>query len=292
MKPRFWLLLALVCAGPAPARAADTPELPPLTTVPNSPRLVGKFVWADLVTDDVATARKFYSQLFGWTFREVGNYTLAAKDDRPLAGMFQRQRPADSTARPRWIPYMSVSSVSEAQDEVTKAGGKILAKQRNYPQRGDQAVFADPEGAVFGAIASRRGVQQDFLPDPGEWIWVQLFSHNAPAAAEFYKTLGNYEVLPNTERTNSVILSAEGFARAAVLTLPENQSQVKPAWLPFVRVKSIGESLQQTTDLGGRVLIAPKEELLQGHVAVIADPTGAAIGIMEWDQPANRRTEQ
>jgi hypothetical protein len=43
----------------APVFAAELPLLPPLTTVPGSPRLPGKFVWADLVTDDVAAARKF-----------------------------------------------------------------------------------------------------------------------------------------------------------------------------------------------------------------------------------------
>jgi hypothetical protein len=61
------MILALVGAA----------EWPPLTTVPNSPRLTGKFVWADLVTDDVTTARKFYTRMFGWTFRDLGNYSIA-----------------------------------------------------------------------------------------------------------------------------------------------------------------------------------------------------------------------
>jgi len=282
MKHLIWLPMIWVLAGATPAYASETPELPPLTTVPNSPRLTGKFVWADLVTDDVPATRKFYSQLFGWTFSEAGNYTLAANDERPLAGMLQRARPAGSSARPRWIPYMSVSSVSESQAQVTKSGGKVLARQHNYPKRGDQAVFADPEGAVFGVIASRRGDPPDFLPEPGDWIWVQLFTREVARASEFYRKFGDYEVLPNTERTNSVILTANGYARAAVMGLPADKPQVRPAWLPFVRVKHITESLQQAKTLGGQVLIAPKDDLLQGRVAVIADPTGAAIGMMEW----------
>lgn len=281
MKRHFCLLFAMACAGLAPAVVASA-ELPPLTTVPNSPRLTGKFVWADLVTDDVPTARKFYTRMFGWTFRDVGNYSIAHSDERPLAGMFQRPRPADRPAKPRWIPYMSVSSVSEAQGRVTKAGGKVLAPQQNFPQRGDQAVFADAEGAVFGVIASRRGDPADFLPEPGDWIWVQLFSRDLKAAGDFYHTLGGYEVLPNTERPNSLVLASKGYARAAVMTLPPTQAEAKPAWLPFVRVKSVGDSVALTRELGGKVLIAPKAELLQGRVAVIADPTGAAIGILEW----------
>lgn len=282
MKRHLCFFLVAAVAGLSPAFAAGNAELPPLTTVSGSPRLTGKFVWADLVTDDVPAARKFYVSMFGWTFRDVGDYSIAAKDERPLAGMFQRARPADRPAQPRWIGYMSVSSVTEAQGRVTRGGGKVLAEPRNYPKRGDQAVFADGEGAVFGVISSQRGDPPDFLPEPGEWIWMQLLSRDARAAGEFYRTLGGYEVLPNTDRTNSLVLTAKGYARAAVMTLPANKPDVKPAWLPFVRVKNIGESVLQAKALGGKVLIAPRQDLMNGRVAVIADPTGAAIGIMEW----------
>jgi predicted enzyme related to lactoylglutathione lyase len=177
---------------------------------------------------------------------------------------------------------MSVSSVSEAQGRVTKAGGKVLAAQQNYPQRGDQAVLADAEGAVFGVIASRRGDPADFLPDPGDWIWLQLLSRDAQAAGEFYRALGGYEVLKSEERPNSYVLSSEGYARAAVMTLPASRTEVKPSWLPFVRVKSVSDSVARAKELGGKVHIAPKAELFGGRVAVIADPTGAALGIIEW----------
>jgi predicted enzyme related to lactoylglutathione lyase len=286
MTQRICFLLALACVALTSARGAEKLELPPLTTVDNAQRLTGKFVWADLVTDDVAAARKFYGQMFGWRFRNVGDYALAANDERPLAGILQRARPADQPipARPRWIPYMSVSSVGEAQEKAMKAGGKVVAKQQNYPQRGDQAVFADAEGAVFGVIASRRGDPADFLAEPGDWIWVQLFSRDLTKAAEFYQPLGKYEIVPNTERTNSVVLSAKGYARAAIMTIPTEQTQVPSSWLPFVRVKSVTDSVARANELGGKVLIAPKPELFKGRVAVIADPTGAAIGIMEWSE--------
>ena len=282
MKRQLGLLFSVACAGLTSSFAVGTPELPPLTTVSGSPRLPGKFVWADLVTDDVSAARKFYSGMFGWSFRQVGNYSIASNDERPLAGMFQRPRPTDRPAQPRWIGYLSVSSVSEAQDKVTKAGGKVLAAQQNFPKRGDQAVFADAEGAVFGVISSQRGDTPDFLPEPGDWIWIQLLSRDARRAGEFYEAIGGYEVLPNTSRPNSFVLTSKGYARAAVMTLPANQPQVKPAWLPFVRVRSVSESLTKAKQLGGKVLIEPKPELFQGKVAVVADPTGGTIGILEW----------
>src|SRR5215831_12429600 len=73
---RFFLLIHLGTF--ADLLVAAPPALPPLTTVGGSPRLPGKFVWADLVTDDVLKARKFYGELFGWTFQSAGDYLIAA----------------------------------------------------------------------------------------------------------------------------------------------------------------------------------------------------------------------
>jgi predicted enzyme related to lactoylglutathione lyase len=184
--------------------------------VSGSPRLPGKFVWADLVTDDVPVARKFYAQLFGWQFWDMGNYTIALNDERPLCGMFQRPRPKDRVAEPRWFGYISVGSVERAQGAVTKAGGRVLAAPRQMPKRGDQAVFADPEGAVFGVVKSSAGDPEDFLAEPGEWIWIQLLSRDARKAAEFYRKVAGYDVVENTanNRLNDYVLTSKGYARA------------------------------------------------------------------------------
>lgn len=278
--------LSLTLTGRGIAQETRPPVLPPLTTISGSPRLPGKFVWADLVTDDVPVARKFYAQLFGWTFQDLGNYTIAANDERPLCGMFQRPKPADASAKPRWFGYLSVANVSRAERAVTKAGGKVLAAPQPMPKRGEQAVFTDPEGAVFGVVKSSAGDPPDFLPEPGDWIWVQLLSRDAKRAAAFYRTVGGYQVVENTgtNRLLDYVLTSNGYARATVRTIPRAAEQVKPTWLPFVRVKRVTESVAQAQQLGGKVLIEPNPERFDSKVAVIADPTGAAIGLLEWPE--------
>jgi predicted enzyme related to lactoylglutathione lyase len=266
------------------AKPPAPPLLPPLTSVPGSPLLPGKFVWGDLVTDDVQSARKFYSQLLGWTFQDVGDYTICANDGRPLCGMFQRTRPADGKAKPRWFGYISVASVSRAQKAVIDGGGKVLAEPRKMPKRGEQAVFADSEGAVFGVVKSSEGDPEDFLADPGDWIWIQLLSRDANKAAQYYKSVAGYEVIENTltNALSNYVLVSEGYARATVRTMRSGKDQVEPTWLLFVRVKSVSESVAKTKELGGKVLVEPKPERFNGKVAVVEDPTGAAIGLLEW----------
>jgi len=277
---------ALLAAGSG-LFAADPPPLPPITTVPDSPRLPGKFVWADLVTDDILTAQKFYSAMFGWKFYDYGGYIIGRNDDRPLCGMFQRLRPADQPeAKPRWFGYLSVTSVGRAQRAVIKAGGRVLAEPKKMPDRGEQAVFADAEGAMFGVVKSSSGDLEDFLADPGDWIWIQLLSRDAKKASEFYRAVGGYDIVEvtATNRQSDYVLTSEGYARATVRTIRSADTKVQPTWLPFVRVKSVTESVALAKQLGGKVLVEPRPDLLDGKVAVIADPTGAAIGILEWDE--------
>ena len=284
---RDWLaLLAVVFAALTPSFAADAPSLPPLTTVSGNPRLPGKFVWADLVTDNALVAQKFYSALFGWSFYDYGGYLIGFSDDRPLCGMFQRPRPKDQPALPRWFGYISVGSVARAEQAVTKAGGKVLAAPKKMPKRGEQAVFADPEGAMFGVIKSSAGDPEDLLAEPGDWIWIQLLSRNGRKAAEFYRNVGGYTIIENTSsnKLSDYVLASEGYARATVRTIRIDEEKVWPTWLPFVRVKNAGESVAQAKQLGGRVLIDPRPELFKGKAAVIADPTGATIGLLEWPE--------
>ena len=275
-----------VCGGNSSVLADGAPVLPPLTSVSGNPRLPGKFVWADLVTDDVSVASKFYQSLFGWTFRSTGNYLIAANNERPLCGMFQKPRPEGRNAKPRWFGYLSIGNVEKAQKTVSKLGGQVLAPAQKFPKRGEQAVFSDPEGAVFGVVKSSAGDPEDFLADPGDWIWIQLLSRDASRAAKFYSQVGGFDALENsqTNRLSDFVLTSRGYARATVRTIPKQDAQVDPGWLLFVRVTNVVESAAQAKQLGGKVLLDPKPELLQGKVAVVADPTGAPIGLLQWSE--------
>ena len=35
----------------------------------------------------------------------------------------------------------------------------------------------------------------------------------------------------------------------------------------------------------GRVLLAPSPDVRDGRIAIVVDPLGAAVGLVEWDEP-------
>ena len=52
---------------------AKAGDVPPLTDPPTGTYQRGKLVWIDLLTVDLAAARRFYGALFGWTFTDFGD---------------------------------------------------------------------------------------------------------------------------------------------------------------------------------------------------------------------------
>lgn len=283
---RAALMLAVFLAASAQAAA---PELPPLNDPPVDARLPGKFVWVDLMTPDVERAELFYGRLFGWTFQKIGSgdsaYTLAFLGDEPMAGVVRLSAKPGERKRARWIGFISVPDVAEAQRRVVSQGGKVLVSRRSFPKRGDLAVFADREGALFGVMSSSTGDVEDFLTEIGDWIWAQFLSREGEKAAAFYASIGGSQALeaPKPDGAKRWFLVSQGYARASIVEIPPSRADARPGWLGYIRVADVGSTVALAEQLGGRVLVVPRPELFDGKVAVIADPSGAVFGVLQWD---------
>ena len=124
--------------------------------------LVGKFVWHDLITDDIEAARQFYSGLFGWTFEETtrpggGPYILAKSDGQYVGGMVQKADPDAETNYSRWLGYLSVGDMADALRITQSSGGKIVVDTRELGAIGQVAAITDPQGAALGLVRSNYG---------------------------------------------------------------------------------------------------------------------------------------
>ncbi len=290
--PTVLLGALLMCSLPAVAQKF---ELPPLVAPANAEHHVGKVIWADLVTPDLASSKRFYSGLFGWTFRDIRagetDYAVAFHDGQPLGGLHHRLAPPGEQRRPAWLPFIAVRDVDAAKRTALDHGATIVSEPRSYRHRGRQAVFADPEGAVFGVLASSNGDPGDFLVAPGEWIWSALLTPDPDKDAAFYQTLFGYEVfdVPSDDGLDHLILSTDDYARASVNALPSHSSRRHPHWLNFVRVVDAVDMAAKVVALGGRVLVEPHVDRHGDKVAIVADPTGAPFGLMEWSDTDSKR---
>ena len=278
-------LLGVACAATGIAAPF---EVPPLIQPPSPEHHVGKVIWVDLVTPDLGRAKLFYAGLFGWTFRDVHtgetDYSVALLDGRPVGGLVQRAAAPGRPRQPAWLTFIAVPDVDVAKRIAIERGARVLSEPHTYPQRGRQAVFADPQGAVFAVLASSSGDPPDLLAAPGDWIWSSLIARDAGADAAFYQTLFGYEVfaLPSDDGFEHLVLSTDGYARASANRLPADAPNRHPHWLNFVRVVDTVEMTAKVVALGGRVLVEPQVDRHGGRVALVADPAGAPFGLLEW----------
>jgi len=285
---RYWLLAALLAvAGTAPVMAAPL-QLPAIVEPASQEHHVGKVIVVELVTPDLAATKQFYAGLFGWTFRDIQaggtEYAEASLDGRPVAGLIHRDVPAGEHRQPAWLSFFAVGDVDAAEKVALQNGAKVLFEPHSIPDRGWEAVFADPQGAVFAVLASSSGDPPDFLAEPGEWIWSSLITSDPDTDAAFYQTLFDYDVfeLPSDEGAQHLLLASHNYARASVNTLPAKTPNARPYWLNYVRVEDAVKMTAKVVALGGRVLVEPRVDRHGGKVAVVADPLGAPFGLLEW----------
>jgi uncharacterized protein len=280
-------IAALVVVLVAPVAAAQF-QLPNIVEPATQEHHVGKVIFVELITPDLVAAKRFYGGLFGWTFRDINlgprAYAEALLGDQPVGGLFQKTVTAGEHRQPAWLTYFAVQDVDAATQTAVQHGAKVLFGPHSFPNRGRQAVLADPQGAVFAVLASSSGDPPDQLADPGEWIWSSLITTDPDSDAAFYQAVFGYEVfdLPTNQGAGHLILASGGYARASVNPRPASRPNLYPHWLNYVRVEDATASAAKVVALGGRVIVAPRPSRGGGKIALVADPLGAPFGLLEW----------
>lgn len=112
----------------------------------------GSLGWTELQTQDLAAAKPFYQQAFGWgehttDYGEGGSYTEWKVGDKSVGGAMQGMAPMTF-----WLAYMQVDDVDASAARAKELGGQVIVEPQDYPG-GRFAVVADPQGASFGLIA-------------------------------------------------------------------------------------------------------------------------------------------
>lgn len=115
--------------------------------------------WNELLTNDVEKARRFYTQLFGWnavTEKISGvEYTSFMVDEQTAAGGVMEIRPEMGEGiPPNWFVYFTVNDCDETVLKVKASGGKVHKEPTTLEEVGRFAIIEDPQGAVFGVVAS------------------------------------------------------------------------------------------------------------------------------------------
>jgi len=263
----------------------DLPVVPPINTTSTGESHPGKFVWRDLMTDDVPAVKQFYSELFGWTYLSLGNeendYTVVLHEGKPIAGIFELRNVDESHRYSQWISYLSVPDITQTINYVKASGGRIYREPFALPNRGIVSFIFDSQQAVLGLVNSSSGDPIDGDGIYNEWLWTELWTKDVDNSINFYsEMIGYISKKFNTKAANQYhVLEKEEKPRAGVVEIPfEN---VKPHWMPYIAVKDPSEIVKKVEQLGGTVYMGT-EGIVGNNAAIIADPSGAVFTVQKW----------
>ena len=120
--------------------------------------------------------------------------------------------------------------------------------------------------------------------ESGTFSWVELATTDRDDAKRFYGGLFGWECEDEARLGGDVstIARLDGEAVAGITEQPASQGRgVSSSWVSYVTVASADESATRAGELGGTVHTGPFDIGDAARVAVVADPTGAAIGLWE-----------
>lgn len=118
----------------------------------------------------------------------------------------------------------------------------------------------------------------------GTVVWVDLSTTDVERAIHFYERLFGWHYNEHdTEMGTYVVARVAAGEVGGMMSQPPEQaaSGVPPSWTVFIGTEHLEATLAAARELGGSVLQSPMSIPGGARVAVVADPTGAALALMQ-----------
>lgn len=118
------------------------------------------------------------------------------------------------------------------------------------------------------------------------FIWYELLTPGASAAATFYANLLGWKIGDNAEYRE--ITASEGMVGGMLPLTPEmTAGGARPAWLAYVGVEDVDRTVAAILEHKGKVLMPARDMEHVGRFALVADPQGAPFYVRRPIPPAN-----
>ncbi|MFF0285473.1 VOC family protein [Streptomyces sp. NPDC005262] len=146
--------------------------------------------WVDVQLPDLEAGKRFYGELFGWTFRtgeevDRGGPCVDALSGGKLVAALAAKR--DGRMPTAWGIYFATDDITATVTRIRKAGGQVITEPVRVGGAGVLAQAADPGGAVFGLwqAGDRSGFQKQ--NEPGSFCWTEVYTRQKDRVDAFYE---------------------------------------------------------------------------------------------------------
>ncbi|MFC0232185.1 VOC family protein [Bhargavaea ullalensis] len=122
---------------------------------------MGRLVHFEIHVDDMERAKKFYGEVFGWTFEDWTDYAgmpyfgavTGSADEPGIDGaLMQRQSlpPQQNQPLNGFACTMGVEHYDKTEEKILENGGTVALAKYALPGMAWQGYYTDTEGNLFG----------------------------------------------------------------------------------------------------------------------------------------------
>lgn len=263
----------------------------------SDPNKLGRFVWHELLTNDVEAAISFYTKVVGWKkqdFEHNPAYKILVGARGPAAGVMEI--PAEARAmgvRPNWMTYVGTPDCDGTASRVEELGGRILRAPEDIPMVGRFAVVQDPQGATFALFTSPANSPEmpGGMPAIGEYSWHELTTTDLDAAWSFYSALFGWVKVHAMDMGAMGVYQTFGLPGSDAMggMMTKTPEMPGPMWLPYVHVKDTHRATDTAAKLGARIM-NPNMVVPGGSMITVAvDPEGVGFAVHAMGDAAAAR---
>jgi hypothetical protein len=119
----------------------------------------------------------------------------------------------------------------------------------------------------------------------GAFGWFELMTTDVDAAKKFYADLFTWttEDMP-MEDMDYTVIKVEGDQVAGMMPLPTDSGEMPPTWGIYITVNDVDATINKAKELGGKILVEPRDIPDVGRFCVIQDPQGAWFAAITYKQ--------
>lgn len=117
--------------------------------------------------------------------------------------------------------------------------------------------------------------------------WSELITGDAETAKAFFRDIAGWRIddMPMPNGTYHVCMAGDRPVAGIMSGEMTGQPDHPPGWMTYIAVDDVDAACARTGTSGGQVLKPPFDVPGVGRIAMIQDPTGAAVGLIT---PAQR----
>jgi predicted enzyme related to lactoylglutathione lyase len=119
-------------------------------------------------------------------------------------------------------------------------------------------------------------------PEVGTVTWIDLTVDNAEKVRDFYTQVVGWTFSPVEMGDYSdftMETPGEGNAMGGICHARGTNAEIPPHWMLYITVEDVDVSAARCEELGGRIVVGPKEMGAHGRYCIIEDPAGAVAAL-------------